>query len=133
MTHTAPPTTATVGELRASGHAQKHLRDELRDNLLAKLRTGDDPWPGLHGFEGTVIPQLERALIAGHDVVLLGERGQGKTRLLRALIGLLERLTSEEIRATGQALLERPAEDFVQSLAEVEQVIADVRAGTAGR
>ncbi len=84
------PAAATVGELRASGHEQKALRTELRDNLLAALREGRDPWPGLHGFEDTVIPQLERALIAGHDVVLLGERGQGKTRLLRTLVGLLD-------------------------------------------
>jgi len=87
------PTFRTVGELRASGHQQKHLREEIRDNLLAKLRAGEDPWPGLHGFEDTVIPQLERALIAGHDVVLLGERGQGKTRLLRTLNGLLDEWT----------------------------------------
>ncbi|HEU5035741.1 MAG TPA: magnesium chelatase [Nocardioides sp.] len=85
-----PPQISTVGELRASGHVHKSLRQELRDNLLAALREGRDPWPGLHGFEDTVIPQLERALIAGHDVVLLGERGQGKTRLLRTLVGLLD-------------------------------------------
>jgi magnesium chelatase subunit I len=84
------PTISTVGELRASGHVLKSLRAELRDNLLAALAEGRDPWPGLHGFEGTVIPQLERALIAGHDVVLLGERGQGKTRLLRTIVGLLD-------------------------------------------
>ncbi|WP_119870321.1 magnesium chelatase [Frondihabitans sp. 762G35] len=84
------PTAATVGELRASGHELKTLRAEIRDNLLAFLREGRDPWPGLHGFESTVIPQLERALIAGHDIVLLGERGQGKTRLLRTLSGLLD-------------------------------------------
>ncbi len=88
----APPSglPGTLGELRASGHELKHLRVELRENLLAKLRAGEDPWPGLHGFEDTVIPQLERALIAGHDVVLLGERGQGKTRLLRTLMTLLD-------------------------------------------
>ncbi|GAA1808734.1 sigma 54-interacting transcriptional regulator [Nostocoides veronense] len=65
----------------------------MRDNLLAKLAAGDDPWPGLHGFEQTVLPQVERALIAGHDIVLLGERGQGKTRLLRTLTGLLDEWT----------------------------------------
>lgn len=90
---TQAPNITTVGELRASGHIQKPLRVEIRDNLLAKLRAGDDPWPGLHGFESTVIPQLERALIAGHDVVLLGERGQGKTRILRTLGGLLDEWT----------------------------------------
>ena len=83
----------TLGELRASGHRMKPLRTELRDNLLARLREGVDPWPGLHGFSETVVPQLERALIAGHDVVLLGERGQGKTRVLRTLAGLLDEWT----------------------------------------
>ena len=87
------PTASTVGELRASGHVHKPLRTEIRDNLLAKLRAGEDPWPGLHGFDDTVIPQVERALIAGHDIVLLGERGQGKTRLLRSLVGLLDEWT----------------------------------------
>jgi magnesium chelatase subunit I len=72
---------------------QKHLRAELRENLLAMIATGQDPWPGMHGFSRTVLPQLERALIAGHDVVLLGERGQGKTRLLRTLTGLLDEWT----------------------------------------
>ena len=91
----APPAPAprTVGELRASGHRQRHLRREIRDNLLASLAAGRDPWPGIHGFDTTVIPQLERALLAGHDVVLLGERGQGKTRLLRSLVGLLDEWT----------------------------------------
>jgi magnesium chelatase subunit I len=90
---TQAPHLSTVGELRSSGHVQKPLRVEIRDNLLAKLRAGENPWPGLHGFENTVIPQLERALIAGHDVVFLGERGQGKTRLMRTLAGLLDEWT----------------------------------------
>ena len=67
---TQPPAITTLGALRASGHVQKHLKSEMRDNLLTALREGRDPWPGLHGFEDTVIPQLERAIIAGHDVVL---------------------------------------------------------------
>ncbi|WP_148614309.1 magnesium chelatase [Nocardioides rubriscoriae] len=90
---TSAPTAQTVAELRESGHVHKTLRTEIRDNLLARLAAGEDPWPGLHGFENTVIPQLERALIAGHDVVLLGERGQGKTRLLRTMVGLLDEWT----------------------------------------
>ena len=90
---TERPTIATLAELRASGHVQKALREEIRDNLLAALAAGENPWPGLHGFGRTVLPQLERALIAGHDVVLLGERGQGKTRLLRTLEGLLDEWT----------------------------------------
>lgn len=87
------PSTTTLGELRASGHVRKPLRAEIRDNLLEALRAGRDPWPGLHGVKDTVIPQVERALIAGHDIVLLGERGQGKTRLLRTLVGLLDEWT----------------------------------------
>ncbi|MHB1491824.1 MAG: MoxR family ATPase, partial [Cellulomonas sp.] len=87
------PTATTVGELRALGHVRKTVRDEIRDNLLAALHEGRNPWPGMHGFGSTVIPQLERALIAGHDVVLLGERGQGKSRLLRTLAGLLDEWT----------------------------------------
>ncbi|AKE00865.1 magnesium chelatase [Rhodococcus erythropolis] len=83
----------TLGELRASGHVQGSVKEELRENLLAALRDGRDPWPGIVGFEDTVAPQLERALIAGHDVVLLGERGQGKTRLLRTLGLLLDEWT----------------------------------------
>jgi magnesium chelatase subunit I len=90
---TPAPPISTVGELRSSGYVQKPLRTEIRDHLLTKLQTGEDPWPGLYGFENTVIPQLERALIAGHDIVLLGERGQGKTRLLRTLVGLLDEWT----------------------------------------
>jgi len=72
---------------------QRGVKGEIRANLLDALRTRRDPWPGIVGFSDTVVPQLERALIAGHDVVLLGERGQGKTRLLRTLTGLLDEWT----------------------------------------
>ena len=106
------PSTTTVGALRASGHLQKTLRVELRDNLLAALREGRDPWPGLHGFESTVIPQLERALIAGHDIVLLGERGQGKTRLLRTLACLLDEWTPV---IDGSELGEHPFEPITSA------------------
>src|SRR5262249_20849346 len=81
---------------RSSGHRERSVKCEIRENLLARLAEGETReavWPGILGFEDTVIPQLERALIAGHDVVLLGERGQGKTRLLRALTGLLDEWT----------------------------------------
>jgi magnesium chelatase subunit I len=87
------PADTTAGALRAAGHVAKSVHQEIRDNLLAALAEGRDPWPGLHGFATTVIPQLERALLAGHDVILLGERGQGKTRLLRTLVGLLDEWT----------------------------------------
>jgi magnesium chelatase subunit I len=84
---------STLGALRASGHELRGVKDEIRRNLIAALRAGRNPWPGIVGFDTTVLPQLERALIAGHDVVLLGERGQGKTRLLRSIVGLLDEWT----------------------------------------
>ncbi|MGO2113130.1 MAG: sigma 54-interacting transcriptional regulator [Pseudoclavibacter sp.] len=84
------PDIRTLRQLRDSEHVHRGLREEVRENLLAALAAGENPWSGLHGFEHTVIPQLERALIAGHDIVLLGERGQGKTRLLRTFVSLLD-------------------------------------------
>jgi magnesium chelatase subunit I len=87
------PTDATLADLRATGHLQRTVKDELRANLLAALAAGRDPFPGIVGFEATVRPQVERAVLAGHDIVLLGERGQGKTRLIRTLVGLLDEWT----------------------------------------
>jgi magnesium chelatase subunit I len=81
---------ATLGELRAAGYEHKTVKQELRGNLLERLRSGDTGFPGIVGFDDTVLPQLEAALLAGHDLVLLGERGQGKTRLMRTLTGLLD-------------------------------------------
>src|SRR6266487_2991802 len=80
----------TVGELRARGHRYRTVKQELRENLLARMRAGEPRFPGIVGYEDTVIPELERALLAGHDMVLLGERGQGKTRVIRALGDLLD-------------------------------------------
>src|ERR671938_582032 len=88
----SPPPT-TLGELRASGHQLRGVRRELRDNLVALLAAGADRFPGIVGFDDTVLPQLERALLSGHDMVLLGERGQGKTRLIRSLVALLDEWT----------------------------------------
>ena len=84
---------STVGELRASGHERRGVKEEIRQNLLVRLRAGQDPFPGIIGFGDTVLPHLERALIAGHDIILLGERGQGKTRLIRTLGELLDEWT----------------------------------------
>jgi magnesium chelatase subunit I len=89
---TAPAPT-TLGELRDSGAVYRTVKAELRANLLARLAAGEPTLPGIVGFEDTVVPEVERALIAGHDLVLLGERGQGKTRLIRTLIGLLDEWT----------------------------------------
>src|SRR3954465_2412836 len=89
----APPAPSTLGELRQSGHEQKSVKAELRDNLLTRMRADGDRFPGIVGFDDTVLPQVERALLAGHDIVLLGERGQGKTRLIRTMVQLLDEWT----------------------------------------
>ena len=88
-----PPPITTLGALRASGHVHRGVKAEIRENLLARLAAGEPTLPGIVGFEDTVVPEVERALLAGHDMVLLGERGQGKTRLIRTLAGLLDEWT----------------------------------------
>ena len=87
------PTIATLGELRTSGHVHRSVKTEIRHNLIARLQAGEPSLPGIVGFDDTVVPEVERALLAGHDLVLLGERGQGKTRLIRTLLGLLDEWT----------------------------------------
>jgi magnesium chelatase subunit I len=87
------PTISTLAELRSSGHRHRSVKAELRENLIARLAAGQPSLPGIVGFDDTVIPEVERALLAGHDLVLLGERGQGKTRLIRTLVGLLDEWT----------------------------------------
>jgi magnesium chelatase subunit I len=87
------PAAATLAELRASGHVYRTVKEEIRQNLLTRMRAGQDRFPGIIGFGQTVLPHLERALLAGHDVILLGERGQGKTRLIRTIAGLLDEWT----------------------------------------
>jgi magnesium chelatase subunit I len=84
---------ATVGALRASGHRYRTVKEEIRCNLLTRMHSGEPRFPGVVGFDETVLPDLERALLAGHDLVLLGERGQGKTRLIRTVVGLLDEWT----------------------------------------
>ena len=80
----------TIGELRASSYQVVPVRDELRNNLIAKIRSEEIVFPGIIGFDQTVIPQLENAILAGQDVILLGERGQAKSRLIRSLTNLLD-------------------------------------------
>ena len=80
----------TLGDLRAAGYENRSVKDELRANLLAKMARGEELFPGILGFDETVVPALERGILAGHDLVLLGERGQAKTRLVRAIVNLLD-------------------------------------------
>ncbi len=90
MSDPRPPAVTTWGALRTQGHRVRTVKEELRENLLTRLRAGEPAFPGIVGFDDTVLPQLEGAMLAGHDLVLLGERGQGKTRLMRTLSSLLD-------------------------------------------
>ena len=80
----------TVGELRASGWTRKSVKQELRDNLIAGIRKNQRFLPGIVGYDETVVPQIENAILSGQDVIFLGERGQAKTRLIRSLTALLD-------------------------------------------
>ena len=87
------PRPSTIGELRASGWRSRSVKDELRGNLLSRLETGADVLPGIVGYGDSVLPAIENAILAGQDLVFLGERGQAKTRMARALVGLLDEWT----------------------------------------
>jgi len=80
----------TLGALRASGYRPRSVRQELRENLLLRLRSGEPLFQGMIGYDDTVIPAVQHALLAGHDLVFLGERGQGKSRMMRQLAALLD-------------------------------------------
>ncbi len=81
---------ATFGELKASGYRPRGVKEELRENLRRALSAGQNPFPGIHGYERTVLPSLHNAILSKHDLLLLGLRGQAKTRLLRLLVNLLD-------------------------------------------
>ena len=80
----------TLGELKASGYRWESVKDEMRRNLIAKLRRGEPLFPEILGYEETVLPQVQNALLSRHDVLFLGLRGQAKTRMLRQLVNLLD-------------------------------------------
>jgi magnesium chelatase subunit I len=92
MSTPIPPSTlpATLGNLRASGYESRSVREEIRRNLERRLAEGIPLTSSVLGFEDTVLPQLETALLAGHDIILLGERGQAKSRIIRSLVELLD-------------------------------------------
>ncbi len=107
----------TLGELRGSEYRMRTVREELRENLVAALRSGQALFPGLIGYEETVIPQLENAMLAGQDIIFLGERGQAKSRLIRALTGLLDEqipvVAGSEINDHPYAPVSRLGRDLV--------------------
>ena len=81
---------STLGQLRESGWVSRPVKEEIRRNAIEKIKAGEVLFPGVLGYEETVLPQLENALLAGHDVIFLGERGQAKTRIIRSLTDLLD-------------------------------------------
>src|SRR5213592_4930360 len=83
----------TLGKLKVSGYRPRSVRDELRENMIGRLRSGEKLFPGIVGFEHTVEPQVVNAILSRHDFILLGLRGQAKTRLLRSLVRFLDEWT----------------------------------------
>src|SRR5882672_6949800 len=80
----------TLGDLRQSGYRSRPVKQEIRDNLVRKLRAGEPLFPGIIGYDETVIPQLVNAILSRHNFILLGLRGQAKSRILRGLVDLLD-------------------------------------------
>ncbi|HEV7999339.1 MAG TPA: sigma 54-interacting transcriptional regulator [Planctomycetaceae bacterium] len=107
----------TLGQLRASGWKSVGVKHEMRRNLLAKLKRGETLFPGIIGYDETVIPQVVNAVLSGHDVLFLGLRGQGKTRMLRMLVELLDEalpiVAGSEINDDPFAPLSKYARDLV--------------------
>src|ERR1700733_2655725 len=83
----------TLGELKKSGYTSRSIRDEIRENLITKLKSGDPTFSGIVGYDETVIPDVERALLSRHNILFLGLRGQAKTRMAREMINLLDEWT----------------------------------------
>ncbi|MHC5028657.1 MAG: magnesium chelatase, partial [Planctomycetota bacterium] len=80
----------TLAELRESGWISRPVKEELRDNFIAALERGDELFPGIVGYENTVIPEVANGILAGHDILFLGEKGQAKSRIMRALVRYLD-------------------------------------------
>ncbi|MGH8921883.1 MAG: sigma 54-interacting transcriptional regulator [Actinomycetes bacterium] len=110
-------TPTTLGELRETGWSSSSVKDEIRRNAMARIAAGQPLVEGLIGFDDTVLPALENAVLAGHDVIFLGERGQAKTRMIRALVGLLDEwmpvVAGSEINDDPYHPVSRQARDLV--------------------
>ena len=112
----------TIGELKASGWTSRTVKEEIRANVVAQLAAGQPLIDGIVGYDDTVLPQLANALLAGHDVIFLGERGQGKTRIIRSLTSLLDEwlpiVAGSEINDDPLAPVSRYARDLVAELGD---------------
>ena len=97
----------TLGELKQQGYRARPVKDEMRANLLDKLRRGERVFPGIVGYDETVIPQIVNAVLARHNIILLGLRGQAKSRIIRQLVNLGVDFTGMKTRRTlAEALSE---------------------------
>src|SRR6187431_1485493 len=112
----------TLGELRASGWVSRPVKQEVRENAIECIKAGEALFPNVLGYEDTVMPQLENALLAGHDVIFLGERGQAKTRMIRSLTGLLDEwmpiVAGSEINDDPYHPVSKHARDLVAELGD---------------
>jgi magnesium chelatase subunit I len=112
----------TLGELKKSGYKSRSIKEELRENLIKKLRNKETVFAGIWGYEETVIPDLERAILAGHDINLLGLRGQAKTRLARLMVQLLDEyvpvIAGADLNDDPLMPLSRYGEDKVKELGD---------------
>jgi magnesium chelatase subunit I len=109
----------TLGELKALGYESKSIKDELRNNLRERIKSGKPAFEGVHGFENTVIPEMERAILSRHNINLLGLRGQAKTRLARKMVELLDEyvpfVAGSEINDDPFNPISRYAKDIIES------------------
>ena len=112
----------TLGALRASGWQTIPVKEELRRNAVARISAGQQLFDGVLGYEDTVMPQLENALLAGHDVIFLGERGQAKTRMIRSLTGLLDEwmpiIEGSEINDDPYNPVSRHARELIEKMGD---------------
>jgi magnesium chelatase subunit I len=127
---------ATIGQLRESGWESVPVKEEVRRNAIARIQAGEDLFPEVLGYEETVLPQLENALLAGHDVIFLGERGQAKTRMIRSLTELLDEwlpvVAGSEINDDPYHPVSKHARDLIAEHGEetpIEWVHRDARFG----
>ncbi len=130
------PAPQTLGELRRAGYVSRPVREEMRANLIDKMRRGEELFPGVVGYDHSVIPQIENAILSGQDIILLGERGQAKTRLARSLVNLLDEwipiVAGSEINDDPFAPVSRFAIDLIAEKGDdtpIEWVSRDRRYG----
>ncbi|TAG55155.1 MAG: magnesium chelatase, partial [Runella slithyformis] len=112
----------TLGELKAAGYQPRTIKQELRDNLIVKLRNKESVFPGIWGYEETVIPEIERAILSMHHINLLGLRGQAKTRIARLMVNLLDEyipvVAGSELNDDPMQPLSRNTRDLVAERAD---------------